>query len=93
MDAAAKIYLDLYVEAVLEEDSFIGSQLHFCVAGKESRRVPEDSAAEVERMVMDRLHKNGVDVDMSIVKIDIEAAKSNLEFARRDSERISRRWV
>ena len=97
MDAAARIYVKRYTEAVAEGDNFIGphllSQLHFCVAGKQSGRIPEDSAAVVERMVMEELHKKGIDVDKSNVKIDIETAKNSVESARRNSEGISRRWV
>ena len=91
VDEAAKIYLDMYAEAVKEGDGFIGpfllSQLHFCVAGKESGRVPEESADEVSRMVFDKLHEKGIKGKERIVWDEIAIAKEKITADRRESAR------
>lgn len=99
MDEAAEKYLDLYVEMVEQGDRFVTplilSQLHFCVAGtdKKAWRIPESVSDEVERMVLNELHKRGVEVDERTVKDDIENARNNLVADREYAERLSQRWV
>ncbi len=99
MDEAAKMYLNLYLEAIEEGDRYIGpdllSKLHFCLAGKETefRRVPEDTTLEVEQMVLSELRNRGMGLDEQIVMDDIAIAKNNVVAARENSERLSRRWI
>ena len=91
MDDAAKMYLKLYADLVEEGDRFIGPhllyQLHFCIAGKEPRRAPEDSTEEVERMVLHELRKREIDVDERIVTDDIAIAKNTVLAARKSFEK------
>ncbi len=98
LDEAAKIYLDTYIEMVIEEgDAYIGphllSQLHLCVAGKEFGRIPEDSTGEVEQMVMHALYKRGLVDKKYIVKQDIQIAREYVVADRKEAEKELRRWV
>ena len=96
-DDAAKMYLNLYAEAVKEEDGFIApyllSQLHFCVAAKVPGCVPEDSTEEVERMIFAELRKRAINVDKRMVQDQLEIAKNNIVSAKKGSEQELRKWV
>ena len=84
MDEAAKMYLDVYPDVA--GDMFIGpqilSQLHFCVAGKEPRRAPEDATGEVEEMALRKLRECGADVDERIVKDEVAMARDIIKESR-----------
>ena len=90
-----KMYLNLYAEAVKEEDGFIApyllSQLHFCVAAEGSGCVPEESTYE-EQMVFE-LRKRDISVDKRIVYDQLEIARNNIVSARKGSEQELRKWV
>ena len=97
VEQAIETYVDLYVDALLREDLFIGedlaTQLHLCLAAKRDRaisqgsREPEDLSEEVQHIIVGELKRRQLTFDERVVRDHVAAGKSAVRSARERSDK------
>ena len=88
-DAAISRYVNMYTEALLQGDRYIGAdlctQLFYAVAAREEV-APRDVTQEVRARLQAAIRQPTADVDLRYVEDDLRIAKAMIADAKKESE-------